>query len=232
MPTQISEEKIMSSGCCAAGAPRIALWLKLAYTGFMAVLIPVYWSNYGPTNFLYFCDVALLLSLAGIWTENRLLISMCAVGILAPQALWVIDFAGQLAGHRLLHMTDYMFDGNRPLFLRGLSLFHGWLPFLLIALLARLGYDRRALPAWTVAAWALCLISFFLLPPAGAHPANPKTPVNIDYVFGPNDAKPQSWMSAGTYLVTYMFALPAVFFVPTHLVLRRVFRKTSDSRPK
>src|SRR5262249_15633145 len=46
-----------------AASPRhliIPLWIKLAYTAFMAVLIPVYLKNYGPTNFLYFCDVAAL----------------------------------------------------------------------------------------------------------------------------------------------------------------------------
>ncbi len=46
---------------------RIPLWLKLAYTTFVAVLVPVYWANYGVTNFLYFCDVALFLTLVGIW---------------------------------------------------------------------------------------------------------------------------------------------------------------------
>ena len=51
------------------------LALKLAYTAFMAVLIPVYAYYYGPANFLYFCDVALLLTLAGIWLDNRLLVS-------------------------------------------------------------------------------------------------------------------------------------------------------------
>jgi hypothetical protein len=196
----------------------------------MAVLIPVYWLNYGPTNFLYFCDVALLLTLVGVWTENPLLVSMSAVGILVPQALWVMDFAAQLTGHHFLHMTDYMFDSRRSLFLRGLSLFHGWLPFLLAALVARLGYDRRALRAWTALSWALCLISFFFLPPAGAHLANPKTPVNLDYVFGLNDAAPQAWMPAGAYLVCVMAALPVLFFVPTHLVLGRVFRKTQSPR--
>lgn len=60
---------------------RIPLWLKIAYTAFMAVLIPVYWSNYGPGNFLYFCDLALLLTLAGMWLESSALISMCCVGI-------------------------------------------------------------------------------------------------------------------------------------------------------
>jgi hypothetical protein len=44
-----------------------------------------------PTNFLYFCDIALFLTLAGLWLDSPLLISMCAVGILAPQALWVLD---------------------------------------------------------------------------------------------------------------------------------------------
>ena len=56
-----------------AAAPRIPLWLKLVYTAFMAVLVPVYAYYYGWTNFLYFCDVALILTLVGIWRENALL---------------------------------------------------------------------------------------------------------------------------------------------------------------
>jgi hypothetical protein len=31
-------------------ARRIPLWLKLAYTAFMAVLVPVYLRDYGPTR--------------------------------------------------------------------------------------------------------------------------------------------------------------------------------------
>ena len=65
----------------APAARRIPLWLKLAYTAFMAVLVPVYLHNYGPTNFLYFCDVSLIISLVGIWLESPLLVSTCAVGI-------------------------------------------------------------------------------------------------------------------------------------------------------
>ena len=59
--------------------------MTLAYTAFMAVLIPVYLYRYGWTNFLYFCDIALLLTLAGLWLDYPLLISMSAVGILIPQ---------------------------------------------------------------------------------------------------------------------------------------------------
>ena len=92
---------------CRAALP---LWLKLAYSAFMAVLVPVYWHYYGPTNFLYFCDIALILTLVGIWIESPLLISMCAVGILVPQVLWVVDFLGNLVGMPLIGMTDYMFE--------------------------------------------------------------------------------------------------------------------------
>ena len=197
------------------------LLVKLAYTAFMAVLIPVYLRNYGPTNFLYFCDVALLLTLAGVWLESGLLISMAAVGILIPQAFWVVDFTVRLTGHSFTGMTDYMFDANRSRFLRGLSFFHGWLPFRLVSLVRKLGYDRRAFPAWTLLAWALCLVCYFWMPPIGARLADPKLPVNINYVFGFSDTNPQSWMSPAAFLATWMAALFALVYVPTHRVLRR-----------
>src|SRR5271170_5210274 len=107
-------------------ATRLPLAIKLAFTAFMAVLVPVYWARYGPTNFLYFCDLALFLTLAAIWLENALLASMAAVGIILPQILlWCGDFAAHLIGIKFNGMTDYMFDANRSLFLRGLSFFHG-----------------------------------------------------------------------------------------------------------
>ena len=59
-----------------ARPPRIPLPVKIAYTAFMAVLVPFYWASYGPTNFLYFCDVALFFALAAVWTERPLLASM------------------------------------------------------------------------------------------------------------------------------------------------------------
>jgi len=34
-------------------AQRIPLWLKVAYTAFVAVLVPVYWYHYTPVNFLF-----------------------------------------------------------------------------------------------------------------------------------------------------------------------------------
>lgn len=204
--------------------PRIPTGLKLAYTAFMTVLVPVYWHNYGPTNFLFFCDVALFLTLAAVWSESALLASMAAVGILLPQMLWVVDFAGHFLGFKVVGMTDYMFNVNRPLFARSLSLFHGWLPFVLLFLVKRLGYDRRALPAWTGLAWVLMLVSFFFLPAPGSVPAGSSIPVNVDYVFGLSDSAPQAWMPAGAWLALLLAGLPVLVYVPTALLLKKFFR--------
>lgn len=206
----------------AQAAPRsrrIPLTLKAALTAFVAVQVVFYWSAYGPTNFLYFCDAALFLTLISVLTEKRLPASMAAVGILLPQLLWGGDFLGTLVGHPLVGMTDYMFHDSQPLYARAISLFHGWLPFLLIFVVYRLGYDRRALPAWTVLAWVLMLIAYFLLPAPPAPPDQPNLPVNVNYVYGPSDDKPQAWMPPLAWLGVMMTGLPVLFFIPTHLFL-------------
>jgi len=197
--------------------------VKILYTAFMAVLVPVYWTKYGPSNFLYFCDVALFLTLVGVWWEKRIFASMAAVGILLPQLIWVVDFAGNFAGVQLTGMTNYMFDGDRSLFLRGLSLFHGWLPFLLVFMVWRLGYDKRAVYVWTFTAWALVLVSYLFMPAPGAVLQNPLGPTNINYVYGFNDTVAQSLMPQNFYVLMLMAALPAIVYAPTHLVLSRLF---------
>jgi hypothetical protein len=204
-------------------ASRVPLSLKLAYTAYMAVLIPVYWHYYGPTNFLYFCDIALILTLIAIWPENALMISMCAVGILVPQALWVADFLGHAAGVSLTGMSDYMFDANRSLFLRALSLFHGWLPFLLVYLVWKIGYDRRAFWAWTSLAWVLLLVCFFLMPGPTANAG--LTPVNINYVWGMSDEAAQTWAPPYAWLLAQLIGLPILAFAPMHFALKRVMAK-------
>jgi hypothetical protein len=206
-------------------ANRLPLALKIAYTAFMAVLVPVYWHYYGPTNFLYFCDAALFLTLAGIWLESPLLVSMCAVGILVSQTLWVVDFVANMFGIPLVGITDYMFKHENSLFLRGLSLFHGWLPFLLIYLVWTLGYDRRALAAWTVLAWALVLICFFFMPPP--HPNPGLTPVNINYVWGFNDNAAQTWVHPYVWVAGLLVGMPLILFAPAHYLLLRIRPKES-----
>jgi hypothetical protein len=201
--------------------PRIPLWFKLLYTGFCAVLVPTYMHAYGPTNFLYFCDTALLTTLVAIWLESPLLVSAPAVGILLPQALWAVDFLGSAVGLPVTGMTAYMFDAKLPLFTRGLSFFHFWLPFVLAWLVWRLGYDRRAFAVWTGAAWVLLFVCYFFMPAPPPPAGNPNLPVNIDYVYGLSDAAAQTWMPAPMWFALMLIALPTVIFYPTHRLLLR-----------
>src|SRR5580658_9920791 len=94
----------------AAKKNKIPMTAKVAGVAFLAILLPVYLHAYGPTNFLWFCDAALLLTVLGMWLESSLLISMCAVGILLPQCLWVVDFGVNCFGFHFLDLTSYMFD--------------------------------------------------------------------------------------------------------------------------
>lgn len=202
----------------------IPMALKLVYTAFMVVLIPAYWLAYGPTNFLYFCDVSLFAVLIALWTRSPLFVSAAAVGILVPQILWVVDFGGRLVGAAPTGMTAYMFDPNLQLFYRGLSLFHGWLPFLLVYLVYKMGYDKRAFWLWTVVAECLLLTCYFFMPgPSNAErvagEVNP--PVNINYVHGMSDSAAQTMMDPLAWLAVLMIGLPLLVYLPTHLVLKR-----------
>ena len=203
---------------------RIPRWVKLAYTVFVAILVPWYWVTYTPWNFLYFCDIALLVTGVAIWIESPLLVSMQAVAITLPQTLWVVDLLCRLvAGVHVTGVTNYMFEGSLPLFLRGLSLFHGWLPFVLLWLLSRLGYDRRALTLQAAVAVIVLLISYLLAPAPPPPAPHPNWAVNINYVYVLDDKHPQTWMPPPLWLLLLMAFNVIVLYAPTHVVLRRVF---------
>jgi hypothetical protein len=206
-----------------AAGRRIPIWVKVAYSSFVAVLVPCYWVTYSPWNFLYFCDVALLVTGVAIWIESPLLVSMQAVAITVPQILWVIDLLCRLiAGVHVTGVTSYMLDSSIPLFLRGLSLFHGWLPFVLLWLLSRLGYDRRALILQSVAAIVVLLVSYLFAPAPPPSAIHPTWAVNINYVYGLDDQHAQTWMPPRLWLLFMMAFNVIALYVPTHLVLRRV----------
>lgn len=205
---------------------RIPLLIKLAYTAFVAVLVPIYLKDYGPTNFLYFCDIALLLTVPALWLESPLLASMAAVSILLLQLYWIVDFLAECVGLPLAGMTAYMFDPQIPLFTRCLSFFHFWLPLFVFGLVWRLGYDRRAFPLWSALAVPLLLVCYFLMPPPPAPADNPNLPVNINYVYGLG-AQPQQMMPPLAYLGVMMVVLLVGVYWPTHLVLQRWFGRST-----
>lgn len=187
----------------------LPLFLKLIYTAFVLFIIPVYWKNWGPGNFLWFSDIALFLTAIALWLDNSLLASMMALSILLPETGWNIDFFGRLiSGKRLLGLSDYMFDKERSLFLRGLSLFHVFLPVLLLIMLMNYGYQETALYFQTAFAWIILLLTYFFTDPEK----------NINWVFGPG-YKPQKRIPSWLYLSLLMLFFPLCIYLPTHLFL-------------
>ncbi len=210
-------------------AQRIPLIIKVIYTLYMMVLVPVYWQTYGPTNFLYFCDIALFLTLVALWRESALLVSAAAVGIVLPQALWAIDFLATGLGVPLSGMTAYMYDDALPFYARFLSFFHFWLPFFLLWLLKRTGYDARGLPLWTVIALLALYICYFFMPAPPAPPDNAALPVNINYVYGLSDQAPQTWMPGVVWFLLLQLMLVFLIFLPSHYLFKRLYR-AADGR--
>lgn len=191
----------------------IPLWIKLAYTAILCVLIPIYWRRYGAANFLWFSDIALIGTAVALWIESPLLASMMAVGALVPELGWNLSyFARLLLGLRITSLADYMFDARRPVWLHALSLFHVFLPPLLIWLVARLGYDPRAFAAQTLFAW-LVLPAAWLLTDAAR---------NINWVFGPGPSdRPRR--ATLPWLLAAMLLYPLGAFLPAHLALEAWF---------
>jgi hypothetical protein len=200
----------------------LPLPVKVVYTLFVGVLVPVYWRHYGPANFLWFSDVALLLTVPALWLESRWLASTQAVSVGLLELVWIADFLVRLVtGVQLTGIAGYMFEADKPLYLRGLSLFHLVLPFLLLWMTYRLGYDRRAWLAQTVLAWAILLVCFFFTDRAE----------NINWVFGPG-REPQDWVAPGLYLALLMVAFPVGVYLPTHLTLRALMPRSAGSSPR
>jgi len=193
----------------------IPLWLKIAYTLFLCVLVPAYWrmADAGPRNFLWFSDIALLATGAALWLENSLIVSTMAVGVLLPEIFWNVGFFVRLTtGRSITNLSEYMFESRRPLFSRLLSLFHIFLPPLMVWLIYVLGYDERAFVAMTAVALIVLPVTYAFTRPEH----------NINWVHGWEGMRPWG-LSPRAYLGLLMIAFPIVVFLPTHLLLRAIF---------
>jgi hypothetical protein len=192
---------------------QIDLWIKIAYTIFVLILIPVYWKKWGPANFLWFSDIALFGSAIALWIESPLLASMMAVGVLLPELYWNIElFIRLLTGYKLAGLTDYMWNKEKPLYLRLLSLFHVALPVILILMLIKFGYKPSAIYYQTTLAWITLLLTYKFTSPSE----------NINWAFGPGSS-PQHKISRRLYLLIVMLLYPLALFLPTHLLLKALF---------
>jgi hypothetical protein len=192
----------------------VPLWLKIGYTMFVAVIVPVWVVKNGWANFLWFSDIALLLTVPAIWLESALLASTMTVAVLFPESLWNVSYFGRLLTRRHISgLTDYMFERGKSWLVRGLSLaFHVVVPVILIYLVARLGYDSRALLAQTLLAWIVLPVTYLVTDPEK----------NVNWVFGPG-GRPQRRVSPIVYLALLMVLFPIAVYLPTHLLLDSLF---------
>ncbi len=207
-------EQYAPSSFWAVDLPAISPWIKIPYTLFVFVLVPVYWIRYGPANFLWFSDIGLIGTLVALWLESRFLLSMMAAGTLFFDIVWNFFFFSKLllgAGW----LVDYMFDPEIALPIRALSLFHVALPIVQLWALRKMGYDVRA---WQYQALLGCIV--FPLTYAVSSPQK-----NINWVFGLTEV-PQQWLPAPLYLAALMVVYPTLVCFPTHLVLKKLFTKT------
>lgn len=191
----------------------IPFWIKLAYTLYVVVTAAVYSVKYKPGNFLWFSDISLLVTVPALWLESSLLASMMAIAIMLPEAFWNVTFFVRLVtGRRLAGLTDYMFDKQNPLYLRALSLFHVFLPALLLWMIARLGYTPKACIAQTV-------LSSMVLPLTYRY-TDPEE--NVNWVFGPGSGR-QKRLPALLYLGMLMMGFPVFVYLPTHVLLQELY---------
>ena len=190
-------------------------WLKLTYTVLVVVLVPLFAWEYGLANFLWFSNIAVLGTLAAIWLDSRLLLSMMALAAIVPDMGWNIAFLARLLFDvEMFGVVGYMFDPRIPLWARAISLYHVPLPFLLVWLVWRRGYDPRAIYRQTGLAIIVLILSYLVSEPYQ----------NINMVYGPLDERRQPVVPPPAPLFVLLVVLPLIVYLPTHVVLTRWFR--------
>ena len=191
----------------------IPVWFKLAYTAFVLVIVVIWWRNYGWRNFLWFSDIAFIGAVPAMWLGNAALSSILAVAVLLPEILWNVDYLGRLVlRRRITGLTDYMFEKERPLILRALSLFHVPLPLVLLWLLAAYGYDERVAFPGAVALAAVVL-------PWSRWVSAPEKNINWTYGLGASRTR---WPGA-IWVAVLFLGFVVLVFLPTHWLLSRCF---------
>ena len=194
----------------------IPLWIKLAYTAFFVAWVPVILASYGPRNFLWLCNICNFLLLIGLWRESRLLISSQLLAVLLTDIAWNIDVIGwTLGGAFPLGFATYMADPQIPVIARAASIYHLFMPLILVYSVWRLGYDRRGFWLQTAITASVLPVSLLLSPPEW----------NINWVWGPGFV--QHWLPPWLWVLLAIVGYPLVLYLPVHgaILLLRGWRR-------
>jgi hypothetical protein len=189
----------------------VPTWGKVVCIVFLVAFVANTWVTYGVINFLWLSNIGLIGTVAALVLEQRLLASMMLVLTLVPDGVaWTSDLVVALAtGWHPLDATGYMFDETIPVRVRVMAIYHPVMAVVLVWLVARLGYDRRAMPY--AAALASCV---FVVTYAVTHPER-----NVNWVYGPGTT-PQQVVAPWVYLLAVMLVVPTALFLPTHVLMR------------
>lgn len=197
--------------------------VRIVFTVWMAVWTPVILWAYGPQNFLWLCNVAQFLVLYALWAGDRFILSSQAGTVCLIGLVWVLDFIPAIiTGGATAMITAYMFNPEYPMPTRIASMYHVFLPALILWVLYRRGYDRRG-PWLQCAIGGLAIIGTWLL-------TDPER--NVNWVAAPFHTE-QVWMPDVVWVVVMLVLGPLLIYWPGHgLVLWALgrFRRTSATR--
>lgn len=183
----------------------------------LAVYLPSYAIAYGWANFLFLCNLGVMITAAALWFGSGRWLSAQAIAALPIGTVWALDFSVGLAiGQSPFGFTAYMWDPRYPLFTRALSLYHLAWPLLLLWLLARIGYDRRG--------WRLQSLIVALVLPLSRLLTDPGANVNFAFVAPLFD---RQLGPPALHLAILVVATTVVLYGPVHWLLERSFGRES-----
>jgi len=184
-------------------------WVALVYILFWAPVYAFYWDW---QHFLYLCNVALVLTAAGLWFADALLLSSQGVGSLVISTIWGINLVSGMIHHgaAVTGGSEYMFNDMYPLWVRALSLEHFAVPIVSLWGIWKTGYDRRAWIFQSVLA-ALVLVASRLLAPGR----------NLNFV-EKDLVTFRVWGPAPVHLLFIWTVLVFLVYWPVHATLLRV----------
>ena len=190
--------------------PRLR-WVAVLW---LLIYIPSYAQAYGVLNFLFLCNLGVMLSAVAFLLGNQLLVSSQALASPLIGLVWGLDAGARLlTGSHLFGGTAYMWDPQYPVLTRALSLYHLAWPVLMLWCVKTRGYDRRGWPLQAVIAGGGIV--------AGRLFTEPAANVNYSYTdpFWGTQIGP-----APVHLAVTTGAMGLVAYGLTHLLLTRMLR--------
>lgn len=189
-------------------AARLPPALKLGFSAWVLLWAPSVVILLGAQNFFWICNLANFLILIGLWTENRLILSMQWLSVALIGLFWGIDVGtAWLTGVHPIGGTAYMLDPDFPAAAKLLSFYHLALPLVTGYSVFRLGYDPLALPLQAGLLVFLIPTSWWLTAPER----------NINLVHEPIILSQIDW-SASIYLPILIAAWVVILLLPVHLL--------------